>query len=202
MKIICIGRNYADHIAELGNERPESPVIFLKPDTALLRNNEPFHYPSFSEDIHYEVEVLVKIKREGKSIEKDFASNYYEEIGLGVDLTARDLQAHAKNKGLPWDLAKGFNGSAPISSFISKNGHDLKNLEFTLELNGEKVQKGNTNLMLCPIDEIISYVSKFITLKTGDIIFTGTPQGVGPIKIGDRLKGFIGDKEMFNFEVR
>lgn len=202
MKIICIGRNYVEHIAELGNERPENPVIFLKPDTALLRNNEPFYYPEFSKEIHHEVELLVKIKKEGKSIDAQFAHKYYDEIGLGIDFTARDLQAQAKEKGLPWDLAKGFNGSAPVSDFIDKSPYDLKNLNFRLLLNGELVQNGNTSLMLWPVDELIAYVSKFITLKTGDIVFTGTPKGVGPVTIGDRLTGFLGDKEVFNFEVK
>lgn len=202
MKIICIGRNYAEHISELGNERPENPVIFMKPDTALLRENDPFFYPEFSQDIHYECELLVKIKKEGKSITPKFAHKYYDEIGLGVDFTARDIQAHAKEKGLPWERAKAFNGSAPISRFIPKDGFDLTNTEFTLELNGQLVQNGNTSHMLWPIDELISYISKYFTLKTGDIIFTGTPKGVGPIQIGDQLKGKIAGEEMFNFEVK
>lgn len=202
MKLICIGRNYVDHIKELGNEKPDSPVIFLKPDSAILRKNEPFYYPDYSQDIHHEVEVLVKISRDGKSIEKRFAHKYYAEIGLGIDFTARDLQSKAKEKGLPWDLAKGFNGSAPISPFLSKEGHDLSNLNFSLTVNGEEKQAGNTSLMLYPIDEIISYVSKFITLKKGDIIFTGTPKGVGPVKVGDNIKGFLLGKEMFDFMVK
>ncbi|WP_421869751.1 fumarylacetoacetate hydrolase family protein [Marinoscillum sp.] len=202
MKIICIGRNYAEHITELGNERPENPVIFMKPDTAILRNNDPFYYPEFSKDIHYECELLVKIKKEGKSIDAKFAHKYYDEIGLGIDFTARDLQAHAKEKGLPWERAKAFNGSAPISDFISKEGHDATNLGFTLEVNGSTVQTGNTSLMLWPIDELIAYVSNYFTLKTGDIIFTGTPKGVGPVKIGDRLKGTLAGQEMFQFEVK
>ncbi len=202
MKIICIGRNYVDHIKELNNEKPDSPVIFMKPDTAILRENAPFYYPSFTKEIHYEVELLVKIKKEGKSIEKEFANKYYDEIGLGVDLTARDLQSKYKEKGLPWDLAKGFNGSAPVSEFIDKTKFDLSNLNFKLQKNGENVQEGNSSLMLYSIDEIISYISKFVTLKTGDIIFTGTPKGVGPIKIGDRLTGFIENEEMFSFEIK
>ncbi len=202
MKIICIGRNYVDHIEELGNERPDSPVIFMKPDTSLLRNNDPFYYPSFSEDIHHEVEVLVRISREGKSIEKQFAHKYYDQVGLGIDFTARDLQTKAKNKGLPWDLAKGFNGSAPVSKFVDKGDFDLSDLDFRLELNDQVVQQGNTKLMLYPIDEIIAYISGFITLKTGDFIFTGTPKGVGPVKIGDRLKGFLAGQEMFDFQVK
>lgn len=202
MKIICIGRNYVAHIEELGNERPEHPIIFMKPDTALLKNNDPFYYPDFSADIHHELEVLVKIKREGKSIDKNFASNYYDEIGLGIDFTARDIQARLKEKGHPWELAKGFNGAAPISKFISKEGKDLTNLTFRLIKNGQEVQNGNTSHMLWPIDELIAYVSKYILLKTGDIIFTGTPAGVGPVKIGDRLVGYLEGQEMFDFEVK
>ncbi len=202
MKIICIGRNYTEHIAELQNEKPENPVIFMKPDTALLRNNEPFYYPEFSSDIHYECELLVKIKKEGKSIDPRFAPKYYDEIGLGIDFTARDIQSYAKQKGLPWETAKAFNGSAPISNFISKAEFDLTNTGFELTLNDQVVQQANTSLMLWPVDELIAYVSKFFTLKTGDIIFTGTPKGVGPVKIGDRLKGNLGNIEMFNFEIK
>ena len=202
MKIICIGRNYVDHIEELGNERPESPVIFMKPDTALLKDNEPFYHPDHSNEVHHEVEVLVKIKKEGKSIDPAFASNYYDEIGLGIDFTARDTQSKLKSKGLPWELAKAFNGSAPISKFIDKNGFDLKNLNFRLEKNGEAVQQGNTSLMLWPIDEIIAFVSKYFTLKTGDIIFSGTPKGVSQVRIGDQLRGYIEDQLMFDFEVK
>ncbi len=202
MKIICIGRNYVDHIEELGNERPESPVIFMKPDTALLKDNEPFYHPDHSLEVHHEVEVLVRIKKEGKSIDPAFASNYYDEIGLGIDFTARDTQSRLKTKGLPWELAKAFNGSAPISKFIDKTGFDLKNLNFKLEKNGEMVQQGNTSLMLWPIDEIIAFVSKYFTLKTGDIIFSGTPKGVSQVKIGDRLTGHIEDQLMFDFEVK
>ena len=202
MKIICIGRNYADHISELGNERPSDPVIFMKPDTSVIKNNEPFYFPDFSEDIHHEVEVLVKIHKQGKSIEKEFAHTYYNEIGLGIDFTARDLQTQAKEKGLPWERAKAFNGSAPISPFIPKGDLDMTNLDFKLSINSKEVQHGNTSLMLWPIDEVISYVSKFITLKIGDIIFTGTPKGVGSVKIGDRLVGHLQDQQMFNFEIK
>lgn len=202
MKIICIGRNYADHITELGNERPENPIIFMKPDTAILRENDPFYYPEFSKDIHYEAEVLVKIKKEGKSIAKEFAHKYYDEIGLGIDFTARDIQSEVKGKGLPWERAKAFDGSAPISKFISKGERDMTNINFELKKNGEIVQSGNTSLMLWPIDELISYVSKFFTLKTGDIIFSGTPKGVGPVKIGDQLVGSLEGQEMFDFEVK
>ena len=202
MKIICIGRNYVKHIKELGNEKPENPIIFLKPDSALIKNNDPFYYPDFSTDIHYEVEILIKIKKVGKSIPVNFAHMYYDEIGLGIDLTARDLQSMAKAKGLPWDLAKGFNGSAPISNFIFKNNFNVQDVNFSLKLNGSLVQASNTSHMLWSIDEIIAYVSKYMTLKKGDILFTGTPEGVGPIKIGDQLEGFIESKNMFNFEVR
>ncbi|WP_421889112.1 fumarylacetoacetate hydrolase family protein [Marinoscillum sp.] len=202
MKIICIGRNYADHITELGNERPETPVIFMKPDTAILRNNDAFYYPDFSKDIHYECELLIRINKEGKSVEPRFAHKYYDQIGLGIDFTARDLQAKAKEKGLPWEMAKGFNGSAPTSPFISKEGFDLTNTHFQLELNGEVVQDTNTSLMLWPVDELIAYVSKYFTLKKGDILFTGTPKGVGPVKIGDRLVGKLAGRQMFDFEVR
>ena len=202
MKIICIGRNYVDHITELGNERPDNPVIFMKPDTALLRNNDPFYYPEFSKDIHYECELLVKIKKEGKSIDPKFAHKYYDEIGLGIDFTARDIQSHAKEKGLPWERAKAFNGSAPISNFISKEGFDINKTTFELELNGDIVQQGDSSLMLWPVDELIAYVSQYFTLKTGDILFTGTPKGVGPVKIGDKLVGRLEGKEMFNFEIK
>ena len=202
MKIICIGRNYGEHIEELGNERPEYPIIFMKPDTALLKNNDPFYYPDFSKDIHHEVELLIKIKKEGKSIKKEFAKDYYDEIGLGIDFTARDWQTKVKEKGHPWEIAKAFNGSAPISGFIPKGDRDISDINFRLELNGEEVQNANTRLMLWSVDEIIAYVSQFILLKTGDIIFTGTPKGVGPVKVGDRLVGFLEDQQMFDFQVK
>ncbi|NDK56267.1 fumarylacetoacetate hydrolase family protein [Pontibacter fetidus] len=203
MKILAIGRNYADHIAELKNEVPDEPVIFFKPDTAILRNNEPFYYPEYSNDIHHEVELILRICREGKNIEKKFAHKYYDAIGLGIDFTARDLQSKAKAKGLPWTLAKGFNGSAPVSEFIPLNQFpDLKNINFKLDVNGETKQKGNSQLMMNDFDDIIAYISRFITLKTGDIIFTGTPEGVGPVKIGDRLEGYVEDRKLLDFEVK
>ena len=202
MKIICIGRNYVEHIEELGNERPEHPIIFMKPDTALLKNDDPFYYPDFSKDVHHEVELLVKIKKEGKSIKKEFAKEYYDEIGLGIDFTARDWQSKVKEKGHPWEIAKAFNGSAPISKFIPQGERDITNINFRLEVNDKEVQNGNTSLMLWPVDEIVAYVSQFILLKTGDIIFTGTPKGVGPVKIGDRLVGFLEDQKMFDFHVK
>jgi 2-keto-4-pentenoate hydratase/2-oxohepta-3-ene-1,7-dioic acid hydratase in catechol pathway len=203
MKIICIGRNYAAHIAELNNERPDEPVVFTKPDTALLKNNEPFYYPEYTQDIHHEVELVLRIGKEGKYIEEQFALKYIEAIGLGIDFTARDLQSKAKEKGLPWALAKGFNGSAPVSEFMPvAEFADFKNIDFSLKINDKIKQEGNTSMMLYDFAYTISYISKFITLKTGDYIFTGTPEGVGPVKVGDRLQGFIGEKEMFDFEVK
>jgi 2-keto-4-pentenoate hydratase/2-oxohepta-3-ene-1,7-dioic acid hydratase in catechol pathway len=203
MKILAIGRNYAEHIAELKNEVPDEPVIFFKPDTAILRNNEPFYYPEYSQDIHHEVELLLRISREGKNIDKKFAHKYYDAIGLGIDFTARDLQAKAKAKGLPWTLAKGFNGSAPISEFLPLNQFpDLQNISFKLDVNGDTRQKGNSAMMLNTFDDIIAYISRFITLKTGDIIFTGTPEGVGPVQIGDRLEGYVEYKKILDFEVK
>ena len=203
MKILAIGRNYANHIQELNNERPDEPVIFLKPDTAILTDNEPFYLPSFSNDVHYEVEILLKINNMGKNIRKEFAHKYYNEIGIGVDFTARDIQTKLKEKGLPWDKAKGFNGSAPISKFISKEKFaNLKNLNFGLKLNGNQVQAGNTSMMLWNFDEIIEHISQYFTLKVGDIIFTGTPKGVGPVKIGDKLEAFIEGDKLMDFEVK
>ncbi|MFY7829665.1 MAG: fumarylacetoacetate hydrolase family protein [Flectobacillus sp.] len=203
MKILCIGRNYAEHIAELQNERPSEPVIFIKPDTALLRDNEPFYIPDFSNDLHYEVEIVLKINKMGKNIEAKFANKYYEEIGIGIDFTARDVQAKLKEKGLPWEKAKGFNGSAPISGFFPKSEiADMNNLNFRLEINNEIRQNGNTSMMLWNFDEIIAEISKYFTLKTGDLIFTGTPAGVGAVKIGDRLTAYIEDRKMLDFEIK
>ncbi len=203
MKLLAIGRNYVEHIQELNNERPEEPVIFLKPDSAIIRKNAPFFFPSFSKEIHHEIELLVKINRVGKNIQEKFAHKYYHEIGLGIDFTARDLQSKAKSKGLPWTIAKGFDGSAPISPFLPKTEFpDLQNLNFGLEIDGEIRQKGNTSLMLFSIDYIISYLSKFFTLKRGDIIFTGTPKGVGPVKVGNKLRGFIEDKYILECAIK
>ncbi|GAA4439203.1 fumarylacetoacetate hydrolase family protein [Ravibacter arvi] len=203
MKIVCVGRNYADHIEELNNERPDAPVIFMKPDSALLRPGEDFYIPDFSEDIHHEIEVVVKISRMGKYIEEQFARKYYDEIGLGIDFTARDLQSKLKAKGLPWELAKGFNGSAPVSDFISKNDlGDLQQLDFSLEINGEPRQIGNTSMMLYRIDYLISFVSRYFTLKTGDLIFTGTPKGVGAVKSGDLLIGKLNGAEMLRLNIK
>jgi 2-keto-4-pentenoate hydratase/2-oxohepta-3-ene-1,7-dioic acid hydratase in catechol pathway len=203
MKIICIGRNYAKHIEELANEKPANPVIFLKPDSAILAKETPFYIPPFSNEIHYEVEILVKISKVGKFISQEFAHNYYNEIGLGIDFTARDIQDQCKMKGLPWEKAKAFDGSAVISDFISKDElGDINNINFSLRKNQSVVQNGNTRAMLWKIDELITYVSQFFTLKTGDIIFTGTPEGVGKVKENDLLTGYLQDKEMFNVKIK
>ncbi|MBB6460643.1 fumarylacetoacetate hydrolase family protein [Flammeovirga kamogawensis] len=203
MKIICIGRNYVDHIAELNNERPTEPVIFTKPETAVLKNNDPFYYPEFSNDIHHEVELVVKICKGGKYIQEKFAHRYYEEVGLGIDFTARDVQSRLKAKGLPWELAKAFNDSAPISKFQPiANFKDIQDINFSVSLNGEEKQSGNSSMMLWNVNEIIAFVSKYITLKKGDFIFTGTPKGVGPVKIGDRIEGFIEGEKLLDFEVK
>ncbi len=204
MKIICIGRNYSEHIRELNNDIPAEPVIFMKPDSALLRNNEPFYIPDFSNDVHYECELIVRINRLGKNIETRFANRYYDEIGLGIDFTARDLQNKLKDKGLPWEKAKAFDRSAVISSeFVNKNElPNLSAIKFQLKKNGETVQNGDSSFMLFPIDELISQISKYFTLKIGDLIYTGTPAGVGPVAIGDRLEGFMEGTKMFDFEVK
>lgn len=203
MKILCIGRNYAEHIAELHNERPSEPVLFMKPDTALLRENEAFYYPEFSKEIHHEVELVLKINKMGKNIEAKFAHKYYDEIGVGIDFTARDVQNKLKAKGLPWEKAKAFNGSAPISGFVPKTKfQDLQNLNFHLAINGETKQQGNTSMMLWNFDEIIAEVSKYFTLKTGDLIFTGTPAGVGEVKIGDVLSAYIEQEKFLEFEIK
>lgn len=204
MRIFAVGRNYAEHIKELNNERPDEPVIFTKPDTALLRNNSPFYHPDFSKDIHHEVELVLRICKEGKNVQEKFAGKYYDAIGIGIDFTARDLQQKAKEKGLPWDIAKGFNGSAPVSDkFIPVSEFkDLKDINFSLSINGEVRQQGNTSLMLFSFDFIISYLSKFFTLRSGDLIFTGTPKGVGPVKIGDTLAAFVEDEKLLEFDVK
>ncbi len=203
MNIYAIGRNYVAHIEELNNEKPDEPVIFTKPDTAILRNNDAFYYPDYTSDIHHEVEIIVQICKRGKSIQEKFAHKYYDQIGLGIDFTARDLQTKAKEKGLPWTVAKGFHGSAPISKFMSKDSFpNLDDVNFRLERNNKIVQQGNTSLMLYSTDQIIAHLSKYFTLKKGDIIFTGTPAGVGPVSIGDRLIGYIEDLKMFDFEVK
>ncbi|MGY5850222.1 fumarylacetoacetate hydrolase family protein [Salegentibacter sp. F14] len=204
MKIICIGRNYTQHIAELENEKPQEPVIFLKPDTAILLKKQPFFIPDFSKDVHYEVEVLVKIKRVGKYIQPKFAHKYYDEIGLGIDFTARDLQKKLKEKGLPWEKAKAFDGAAVIGEkWISKKSFsDINNINFSLWKNEESVQQGNTAHMLWKIDELIAYVSEFFTLKIGDVIFTGTPAGVGKVQPNDRLTGFLEKEKMFSINIK
>jgi len=203
MKLICIGRNYAQHISELKNEKPSEPVIFLKPDTAILLKKQPFFIPDFSNEVHHEVEVLVKINRVGKHIDSKFAHKYYDQIGLGIDFTARDLQKKLKDKGLPWENSKAFDGSAVVGKWVSKsNFDDLDNLPFSLHKNNTIVQSSTTNDMLWSIDEIIAYVSQFFTLKIGDIIFTGTPSGVSRVQPDDSLKGFIGEEEFFSIKVK
>ena len=203
MKIICIGRNYAEHIKELENEKPTDPVIFLKPDTSILVKKQPFFIPDFSNDVHYEVEILVRINKVGKYIDKKFAHKYYDEIGLGIDFTARDLQNKLKEKGLPWEKAKAFDGAAVIGDWIPvKDIKDVNAIEFSLKKNDTIVQLGNTCHMLWKIDELIEYISKYFTLKIGDIIFTGTPAGVGKVITNDKLKGFIENKQMFSITVK
>ncbi len=202
MKIICIGRNYAKHIEELANEKPESPVVFLKPDSSILPKKMPFFIPPFSDDVHYEVEVLVKINKVGKHISPKFAHKYYDTIGLGIDFTARDVQAKCKEKGLPWEKAKAFDGSAIIGEFYPKEEFDLENLSFQLHKNEEVVQDGNTSGMLWKIDELISYVSQYFTLKKGDVIFTGTPAGVGKVEDNDVLTGIIEGRQSFQIKVK
>jgi 2-keto-4-pentenoate hydratase/2-oxohepta-3-ene-1,7-dioic acid hydratase in catechol pathway len=202
MKILCVGRNYSEHAKELGNAVPENPVIFSKPDTALIKNNEPFYHPDFSQDIHHEVELVIKISKMGKKIQPKFARNYFTEIGLGIDFTARDVQSKLKEKGLPWELAKAFDGSAPIGEFINIEGKDLSNINFSLTKNGEMVQQGNTAQMIFPFEEIVSFVSEYFTLKVGDLIYTGTPAGVSKINIGDKLEGFIENQLMLTCEVK
>lgn len=203
MKIICVGRNYVAHIEELNNERPAEPVIFTKPDTALLQKNLPFYYPEFSQDIHHEVELVLQVCKQGKYVEERFAHKYYDKIALGIDFTARDLQAKAKAKGLPWAIAKGFNGSAPISNFFPiQDFKNVNQLDFSLKVNGEFRQKGDSKLMIWTFDELITYISQFFTLKIGDLIFTGTPAGVGAVQKGDCLEGFIAEQKVMDFMVK
>ncbi len=203
MKIICVGRNYVAHIDELENERPKDPVLFMKPDTAILLKKQPFFIPDFSDDIHHEVEILVKIKKIGKHIDSKFAHKYYDEIGLGIDFTARDLQSRLKEKGLPWEKAKAFDGSAVVGNFLDKsNFESVDSINFSLEKNGKAVQMGNTSLMLWKIDALIEYISKYFTLKIGDIIFTGTPSGVAKVAAGDKLTGYIEKTEVFSIKVK
>ena len=203
MKIFCIGRNYADHAKEMNSEVPSSPMFFMKADTSILRPGMPFFYPGFTKDIHYECELVVKINKVGKNISEKFAHTYYSEIGLGIDFTARDLQKECKEKGHPWEIAKSFEGSAPLSKdFLSKEELDLDNLSFSLKQNDKIVQNGNSKDMIFKIDQLISYLSQFMTLKKGDLIYTGTPAGVGPIAIGDTLEGFIGEVKMLSVKVK
>ena len=201
MKIICIGRNYIEHARELNNPVPKEPVFFMKPDSAIIRNNKPFFLPDFSEEVHHEIELVLKIDRLGKGIDEQFAHRYYHEIGIGVDFTARDLQRVAKEKGLPWEKAKAFDGSAPLGGFVAKENLPDPIL-FRLEINGKTVQEGSTADLIFSFDKIIAYVSRYITLRTGDLIFTGTPAGVGPVQRNDRLRGYIGDQLLLDFEVK
>lgn len=202
MKIICIGRNYSEHAKELGNEIPENPVIFIKPDTAVLKKDTDFYIPEFSNDVHYELEVVVKISKGGKYIQKNNASKHYDEIGLGIDFTARDLQSQLKAKGLPWELSKAFDGSAVVSEFLNKEDFDLESLQFSLSKNGEKVQDGNTNDMIFDIDSIIAFASQYFTLRVGDLIFTGTPKGVGKVEENDILEGFLEHKKLISLRIQ
>lgn len=203
MKIICIGRNYVLHAKELNNPVPEIPVWFMKPETSLIHKNRPFFYPEFSQDIHFETELVYRICKVGKYIEQKYANTYYDAIGVGFDFTARDLQSEFKAKGLPWEPAKAFDGAAPLSDFIPKEEfQNIDSIEFSMRKNGELTQKGNSQDMLFSIDRIISYVSQYVTLKIGDLIYTGTPAGVGPIEIGDKLEAYIGDKLMLTTEIK
>jgi acylpyruvate hydrolase len=203
MKIIAIGRNYAEHAKELNNPVPTIPVIFMKPDTALLKDNKPFYHPDFSQDIHHEIEIVLKVSKEGKHISEKFASGYFEEIALGIDFTARDIQSKHKEKGLPWELAKAFDGSAPVSNFVPKiKFANMYNIDFNLDVNGETKQRGNTKDLLFSFERIIAFVSQYITLKKGDLIYTGTPQGVGKVNIGDKLEGFLEGQKLLDFLVK
>lgn len=202
MKIICVGRNYTDHINELSNQKPDEPVVFMKPDTSVLNSGFPFVIPEFSNDVHHELEVVVKINKVGKYIQPKFAHKYYSQIGLGIDFTARDLQSKLKEKGLPWEIAKSFDGATVLGTFVDKDQFDdLQNISFQLVKNGTVVQNGNTQDMLWQIDELIAYVSQFFTLKTGDIIFTGTPAGVAKVNPGDELEGFLEDQKLLNVKI-
>ena len=203
MKIICVGRNYTDHIKELDNKKPKDPVLFLKPQTAIINKGQPFFIPSFSKEVHYELELIIKINRLGKFIQKKFGHKYYDEIGLGIDFTARDLQLELKNNGLPWEKAKAFDGSCLIGKWKNKKDFDnIDNIDFRLTKNDEIVQNSNTSLMLWKVDELIEYISKFFTLKIGDVIFTGTPSGVGKVQLNDKLKGYMDDNELLSINIK
>jgi 2-keto-4-pentenoate hydratase/2-oxohepta-3-ene-1,7-dioic acid hydratase in catechol pathway len=203
MKIIAIGRNYAEHAKELNNPVPTVPVIFMKPDTALLKDNKPFYLPDFSNDVHHEIEVVLKVSKEGKHIDEKFAAGYFDEIAIGIDFTARDIQQKHKEKGLPWELAKAFDNSAPISNFIPKDKFaDLYNMNFKLDINGEARQVGNTKDLLFSFEKIIAFVSKYITLKKGDLIYTGTPEGVAKVNVGDHLEGYLENEKLLDFYIK
>lgn len=203
MKILCIGQNYTEHNKELQSKHPSEPVVFMKPDTALLKNNKPFFIPDFSEDLHYETELIVKINRLGKNISPKFAGRYYAEIGLGVDFTARDLQWKLKAEGKPWEICKAFDNSAVVGGFLPiEELGEVQTIRFHMDLNGKTVQEGFAGDMIFPIDELVAYTSKFFTLKIGDLLYTGTPKGVGKVQVGDRLEGYIFDKKMFDFKVK
>ena len=203
MKIICVGRNYVDHIKELNNNKPKEPVLFLKPQTAIINKGQPFFIPSFSNEVHYELEVIIKINRLGRFIEKKFSHKYYDEIGLGIDFTARDLQLELKKNGLPWEKAKAFDGSCLIGDWKNKKDfNNIDNIDFRLTKNDEIVQNSNTSLMLWKVDELIEYISKFFTLKIGDVIFTGTPSGVGKVQLNDKLKGYMDDNELLSINIK
>ncbi|MBC7382634.1 MAG: fumarylacetoacetate hydrolase family protein [Bacteroidia bacterium] len=199
MKIFCVGRNYSEHAKELGNTIPENPVIFCKPDTALLRNGDPFYLPDFSKDVHHEIELVIRIHKTGKKIQEQFAANYFNEIGLGIDFTARDIQSQLKVKGLPWELAKGFDGSAPLGNFVP---YTAKGINFSLKKNDLLVQVGNSKDMIFSFEQIVSFVSQYFTLKVGDLIYTGTPAGVGKVAIGDKLQGYLEQELMLSCEVK
>lgn len=203
MKIICIGRNYLEHTKELKNEVPTEPVFFMKPDTALLKDNAAFFYPEHTKDLHHEIEIVLKISKAGKYIEEKFAHKYYDEISVGIDFTARDVQQKCKEKGLPWEKAKAFDGSAPIGKFVPKARFaDVSNITFHLDVNGKLRQKGNTKDLLFSFDKVISYVSQYVTLKNGDLIYTGTPEGVAAVKVGDKLTCFLEGENLLEFQVR
>lgn len=202
MKIICIGRNYSEHAKEMKAEVPTEPVFFMKPDTSILKDGNDFYFPDFTKDLHFECELVVKIDKNGKNISEKFAPKYYSKFSLGIDFTARDLQAECKAKGLPWEKAKAFEHSAPISNVWIDKSEFQDQIEFEFFQNGQLKQKGNSKDMLFSIDQIISYVSKYMTLKTGDLIYTGTPAGVGPVEIGDTLMGVLNGKEMFTFKIK
>jgi len=203
MKIICIGRNYAEHAKEMKAETPTEPVFFMKPDTALIKDNQPFYYPAFSKEVHHEVEVVLKVCKNGKNIQKQFANKYYDEVSVGIDFTARDLQAQCKAKGLPWEKAKAFDGSGVIGKLMPLTHYkNVNSLSFKLDINGKTVQEGNTKDVIFSFDAIIEYISGFITLRQGDLIYTGTPVGVGPVKIGDRLEAYLENAKLLDFEVK